>query len=190
MKTGFRPYRSSNMRASDRDRENAVAYLKRHYSEGRLNGDELSQRVEAAYAAVTIGELEPLISDLPGSPLERSPDHGASSLGTPLKRFAALALAAAVGLAFVSALPAEVWLLLLVVALPVGAMLMFILLPIALAVAAGVWVLRRLRRGALLRSGDPLVYVADEREMAGDWRTAGFRCHWPSFGRPGPSFRR
>lgn len=53
------------MRASDVDREAAVALLKDHHAEGRLSLDEFDERIGAAYAAVTLGELARLISDLP-----------------------------------------------------------------------------------------------------------------------------
>jgi hypothetical protein len=53
------------MRASDVDREAAVALLKDHHAEGRLTLDEFDERIGAAYAAVTLGELARLISDLP-----------------------------------------------------------------------------------------------------------------------------
>ena len=53
------------MRASDEDRERVVAVLKRHCTAGRLTLDELPERVERAYAAATLAELEELTRDLP-----------------------------------------------------------------------------------------------------------------------------
>ena len=53
------------LRASDAERDRAVARLRDGASEGRLTFDELAQRVELAYGAVTGGELERLVSDLP-----------------------------------------------------------------------------------------------------------------------------
>jgi hypothetical protein len=53
------------LRASDADRERAVAALGRHAEAGRLTADELEERVEQAYAARTVGELEALQRDLP-----------------------------------------------------------------------------------------------------------------------------
>lgn len=53
------------LRASDADREAAVAHLREATAEGRLTLDEFSQRMEAAYAARTAGELEQLTTDLP-----------------------------------------------------------------------------------------------------------------------------
>ena len=55
-----------DLRASDRDREQAVARLKAHYADGRLAERELAWRSEAAYRAVGVAELERLLSDLPG----------------------------------------------------------------------------------------------------------------------------
>jgi DUF1707 SHOCT-like domain len=60
-----------DLRASDRDREQAVARLKAHYADGRLAEHELAWRSEAAYGAVGVSELARLTSDLPG-PARRS----------------------------------------------------------------------------------------------------------------------
>jgi hypothetical protein len=57
-----------DVRASDHDREAAVAFLKAHYADGRLGDHELGLRTEAAYRAVGVRELEWLISDLPSAP--------------------------------------------------------------------------------------------------------------------------
>ena len=53
------------VRASDADREAAVAGLEKALAEGRITVDEFRQRTEAAYAAVTTEELQPLFADLP-----------------------------------------------------------------------------------------------------------------------------
>ncbi len=54
------------MRASDADREAVTARLRDHYAEGRLNQDELDERVSAALGAKTFGDLRTLTTDLPG----------------------------------------------------------------------------------------------------------------------------
>jgi uncharacterized RDD family membrane protein YckC len=53
------------MRASDVDRERAVAFLHDAATEGRLSTDELDDRVAQAFAATTYGELDTLVGDLP-----------------------------------------------------------------------------------------------------------------------------
>jgi Domain of unknown function (DUF1707) len=53
------------LRASDAERESIVAQLRDHGAAGRLEVDELEQRVGAAYAARTHGELDELLADLP-----------------------------------------------------------------------------------------------------------------------------
>lgn len=53
------------MRASDSDREKVAGRLSRHAAEGRLDHDELEERVAAAYAAKTEAELAELTRDLP-----------------------------------------------------------------------------------------------------------------------------
>jgi hypothetical protein len=52
-------------RASDSEREATVAHLREAAAEGRLDVEELVDRIDAAYAAATRAELEPLTADLP-----------------------------------------------------------------------------------------------------------------------------
>jgi hypothetical protein len=54
-----------DLRASDADREAAVAALRSHAEVGRLSVDELDERVEKAYAAKMLSELAELQVDLP-----------------------------------------------------------------------------------------------------------------------------
>ncbi len=56
---------SSTHLASDADREAAADRLRRAAGEGRLQPDELEQRVAAAYGARTVGDLAALTADLP-----------------------------------------------------------------------------------------------------------------------------
>jgi hypothetical protein len=53
------------IRASDQDRQRTVAALERHTGAGRLTLDEFAQRVDAACAARTLGELGAIVGDLP-----------------------------------------------------------------------------------------------------------------------------
>ena len=52
-------------RASDAEREQTVVRLREAAAEGRLSVEELATRIDAAYAATTLAELEPLTADLP-----------------------------------------------------------------------------------------------------------------------------
>ena len=52
------------LRASDADRERVVDILRQAGGDGRLDVDELDERVQRAYATKTIAELRPLIADL------------------------------------------------------------------------------------------------------------------------------
>ncbi|RFS82917.1 DUF1707 and DUF2154 domain-containing protein [Actinomadura spongiicola] len=54
------------MRASDAEREAVVERLRIASVEGRLTFEELTERTEAAYAAVTRGDLDAITADLPG----------------------------------------------------------------------------------------------------------------------------
>src|SRR5918997_376025 len=61
------------LRVSDREREDVVALLREHGAAGRLDVEELEERVGAAYAAKTRGDLTTLLRDLPGEPRRRAP---------------------------------------------------------------------------------------------------------------------
>ncbi|MGC8627697.1 MAG: DUF1707 SHOCT-like domain-containing protein [Acidimicrobiales bacterium] len=56
-----------SIRISDADRELVVKTLSKNAAEGRLTLEELEERLGAVYSAKTYGELEPLLSDLPGT---------------------------------------------------------------------------------------------------------------------------
>jgi hypothetical protein len=53
------------MRASDADRERVAEVLRTAAAEGRLDLDEVDERLYAVYAARTYAELEPITRDLP-----------------------------------------------------------------------------------------------------------------------------
>jgi Domain of unknown function (DUF1707) len=61
-------------RASDADRDRAVAALRDHMVAGRLTPAEFDERLDRAYAARTVGELDDLMADLPGTDLSQLPD--------------------------------------------------------------------------------------------------------------------
>ncbi len=68
------------LRASDEQRERAAQEIREHFAAGRLTDDELSDRVQAAYAARTQGELNAVLADLPSlpvSPAERKAELAA-----------------------------------------------------------------------------------------------------------------
>jgi hypothetical protein len=53
--------------ASDAERERVAEALRTHAAAGRLDPDELEQRLEQAFAARTRGDLTPLTADLPAT---------------------------------------------------------------------------------------------------------------------------
>ncbi len=57
------------IRASDVDREAVVTTLREAYTAGRLTLDEFDERMAAAYAAKTWGDLRVLTADLPVQPV-------------------------------------------------------------------------------------------------------------------------
>jgi len=61
------------IRASDEDRGRIAAALGEHYAAGRLTLEEFQERLDKAYAATTLGELDDLMTDLPGRDLGRLP---------------------------------------------------------------------------------------------------------------------
>ncbi|WP_328915828.1 MULTISPECIES: DUF1707 SHOCT-like domain-containing protein [unclassified Streptomyces] len=62
------PVAQAELRASDADRDRIADILREALAEGRLDATEHSERVEKVYAAKTLGELEPLVRDLPVGP--------------------------------------------------------------------------------------------------------------------------
>jgi uncharacterized protein DUF1707 len=67
------------LRASDAERERTATLLRDHAGAGRLTPEELSDRLDVAYAARTVAELDALVADLPPAaepaPPGRSPEH-------------------------------------------------------------------------------------------------------------------
>lgn len=83
------------LRASDADREHVAERLRKAAVEGRLDTEELEERLGTALSARTYGQLEPLLRDLPSRRRPRSHSSRALTLtGTAL--IATLALTAAV----------------------------------------------------------------------------------------------
>ncbi|MHB8681136.1 MAG: DUF1707 SHOCT-like domain-containing protein [Acidimicrobiales bacterium] len=66
-------------RASDVERQRVVAALERHFADGRLTADELTDRVDRVLHARTIGELYELVSDLPELPVVDVPHRPVTS---------------------------------------------------------------------------------------------------------------
>ena len=59
---------SLRLRASDADRDRVADVLRECYAEGRLTPAEHEERLTAVYAATTIGDLVPILTDLPVPP--------------------------------------------------------------------------------------------------------------------------
>src|SRR3954468_1762626 len=83
------------LRASDADRERVAEALRGHHVDGRLDTDELQERLERCYAARTSGELEPLLADIPREERPQAHRPGAAWPGPP-----PLAILIVVGAAF------------------------------------------------------------------------------------------
>jgi len=65
------------IRASDEDRGRTAAALGEHYAAGRLTLEEFQERLDKVYAATTLGELDRLMADLPGTDFSRLPERRA-----------------------------------------------------------------------------------------------------------------
>ncbi|HVT67935.1 MAG TPA: DUF1707 domain-containing protein, partial [Trebonia sp.] len=57
----------NEMRVSDAEREAAAAELREHFASGRLDSDELEERLATVFAAKTRGDLSAVFTDLPSS---------------------------------------------------------------------------------------------------------------------------
>jgi hypothetical protein len=81
--------RAPELRASDADRERVAEVLRQAAGEGRLNFDELDERLGAAFAARTYAELEVITRDLPSAPAAAAvPAAGYRFGGAPTSRLA------------------------------------------------------------------------------------------------------
>ena len=63
-------------RASDAEREETVTRLREAAADGRLTVEELTERIDAAYAATTLADLEPLTADLPATTRSMDVERG------------------------------------------------------------------------------------------------------------------
>ena len=153
----------AHLRAGDADRDRVADELTRHCAEGRLNADELSQRIDIALRARTLGELKDLTRELPRLPMAPARPRPrrwrrAGSVAAGL----VLLVLAALGVGFVELLSQE----------PVAAMLvLFVLLACALLVVAAL--------GSLLATLAPLVALGLAARWAGRRVTAALDARSP-----------
>ncbi|MER8044812.1 DUF1707 domain-containing protein [Streptomyces sp. NPDC094032] len=56
-----------SLRASDADRDRIADILRDALADGRIDAEEHSDRIDSVYRAKTVGELEPLVRDLPAA---------------------------------------------------------------------------------------------------------------------------
>jgi hypothetical protein len=144
-RTGFWSAPKAHLRCSDAEREQVADFLRDRAAEGRLTPDELAERVGLAYRAVTIGELERLLVDLPGSPFD------AARPRRPARRVGPVVIAVAVIALLAVAMPGPVlilWWVGFAVAFVLAMMVLVLGLtlgPFALAGAAVLFALRRLQ---------------------------------------------
>jgi Domain of unknown function (DUF1707) len=73
--------RDPKVRASDADREAIGEILREQHAEGRLDSEEMQERIDACYRAKTVGELEQLLADLPARDSAGQPTR--PRFGTP-----------------------------------------------------------------------------------------------------------
>src|SRR5688500_4114047 len=79
----------SRLRISDADRHRVAELLREAAGEGRLDIEELDERLEATYSAKTYGDLVPLTADLPlnaSQPVSAAPPR-LSVPGVPAVRY-------------------------------------------------------------------------------------------------------
>jgi DNA-binding PadR family transcriptional regulator len=62
---GHRRAAGSDLRIGDAEREATVAVLSEHFAQGRLTLEELDERLDAAFAATTQGQISRITWDLP-----------------------------------------------------------------------------------------------------------------------------
>jgi hypothetical protein len=78
------------MRISDDERHRVAEVLREAAGEGRIDMQELDQRLEAAYAAKTYAELVPLTADLPAHQAQVPGQSTPTEVEAPSRHFAVL----------------------------------------------------------------------------------------------------
>jgi hypothetical protein len=150
---------TDEVRVGNAERDAAATRLGAHLTDGRLDWDEYDQRLQAAYAAKTRGDLAKLFLDLPEEEMQAARRRSAPRRDRP--PVLAIALAVAMGL----------WLL-----LRAGALLTFLVIFILIRVVGGVLMSGPHARG---RRG-PWAYWVGSRAAwcgpgtwSGPWRRMG-----------------
>jgi hypothetical protein len=87
---------TTQMRASDQDRERVVERLNAAVGLGLLTLPEAEERIATAYAAKYLDDLTPLTADLPGPEPDPAPPRGRRGPGFDPRVFVVLAALAAV----------------------------------------------------------------------------------------------
>ncbi|HET7328482.1 MAG TPA: DUF1707 domain-containing protein [Nocardioidaceae bacterium] len=85
-----RPDPRRDLRVSHDDRDRVAEMLRDAAGEGRLDMDELEQRLEQAFTAKTYRNLEPLVADLPGTRRTQSVSSGVGGVPTTTRSQAIL----------------------------------------------------------------------------------------------------
>ena len=102
------PAPSGPVRVGDADRERVVELLRGHAGAGRLDADELEERLERAYAARYGAELRAVLADLPSGP---EPVRRLARRSRPPLALLPIAVAALVAVAAVSGAWWLMWLI-------------------------------------------------------------------------------
>lgn len=68
------PPRPRHLRAADSDRESAAEVLQQAFADGRLDVDELGERLNRVWSAKTYGEIDDQLADLPVPQTSRLPE--------------------------------------------------------------------------------------------------------------------
>jgi Domain of unknown function (DUF1707) len=95
----------TDLRVSQEERDEVVELLRTYAGEGRLDLEELEQRVEAALSARTRGDLDALLADMPRRPSRR---RSRAVRAVALGSFAAAVLPLLAGIAIIAFAPAGV----------------------------------------------------------------------------------
>ncbi|MEU1125642.1 DUF1707 domain-containing protein [Streptomyces sp. NPDC005899] len=84
----------AGIRASDADRDRIADILREAVAEGRLTAEEHAERIDLVYRAKTVGELGPLVSDLPAGrtarPVASPYAYGPDAPGGPAENLVAV----------------------------------------------------------------------------------------------------
>ena len=147
------------MRTSEAERQRVAEFLRDACADGRLNAEELEQRLDRLFTGGTVGDIERLVWDLPGGQavVPRVAAGARVPAAVPVRRrkqsparpLAAAVICFGVALLILLSLPPFLAVVSLAILLATGVAVAAVIAPAALVLLGLGWLISRLGRGLL-----------------------------------------